>query len=360
MPACQQKTADVSFRIEPKSTSSQNMTTVILSSTATSFTASVRSNTASLARSSKRPSAVSHRAVRAPVSCCSSTPGDGADQAAVPSELVGRRAALSAALISSLALELGVMPTVAASLSGPTDGPVLVVGATGNTGRRVVAQLRAKGVAVRAGSRDTKKASSLGLAAAGAELVQLDVLDKASIEAAMQGCTAVICATGFTPSLNFKKDNPAKVDHEGTDNLVAVATAPGSSVKRFVLVTSLLTNAKAAGQGNNDNYKFLNALGGVLDEKLAAELNLRASGLDYVIVRPGGLSNEAPEAVGNLIVRGEDTTFGLETDPGREISRDTVAAVCVEALFQDAAAKRVVEVVSSPSAPVLPVDKWFA
>ena len=207
---------------------------------------------------------------------------------------------------------------------------------------------------------DAEEFLLVDLAVAGAELVQIDVLDKASIEAAMQGCTAVICATGFTPSLNFKKDNPAKVDHEGTDNLVAVATAPGSSVKRFVLVTSLLTNAKAAGQGNNDNYKFLNALGGVLDEKLAAELNLRASGLDYVIVRPGGLSNEAPEAVGNLIVRGEDTTFGLETDPGREISRDTVAAVCVEALFQDAAAKRVVEVVSSPSAPVLPVDKWFA
>jgi len=293
---------------------------------------------------------------------CSSDSDQAADQAAVPTTELGRRGALSAALLSTLVaqLDLGITPAVAASLSGPTDGPVLVVGATGNTGRRVVAQLRAKGVAVRAGSRDPKKASALGLAASGADLVQLDVLDKASIEAAMQGCTAVICATGFTPSFNFKKDNPAKVDHEGTDNLVAVATAPGSSVKRFVLVTSLLTNAKAAGQGNNDNYKFLNALGGVLDEKLAAELNLRASGLDYVIVRPGGLSNEAPEAVGNLIIRGEDTTFGLETDPGREISRDTVAAVCVEALFQDAAGKRVVEIVSSPNAPALPADKWFA
>ena len=213
--------------------------TTVLSSTATSFTASVRSNSASLARSSKRPSVVSHRAVRAPVSCPSSTHRDGADQAAVPSELVGRRAALSAALISSLALDLSVMPAVAASLSGPTDGPVLVVGATGNTGRRVVAQLRAKGVAVRAGSRDTKKASSLGLAAAGAELVQIDVLDKASIEAAMQGCTAVICATGFTPSLNFKKDNPAKVDHEGTDNLVAVATATRLSVPSWSTLAGL-------------------------------------------------------------------------------------------------------------------------
>jgi uncharacterized protein YbjT (DUF2867 family) len=81
---------------------------------------------------------------------------------------------------------------------------------------------------------------------------------------------------------------PVQSLRRGTDNLVAAATAPGSSVKKFVLVTSLLTNAKLTGQKDNDNYKFLNALGGVLDEKLAAELNLRASGLDYTIVRPGG------------------------------------------------------------------------
>ena len=54
----------------------------------------------------------------------------------------------------------------------------------------------------------------------------------------MSGVTAVVCATGFTPSLNFKKDNPAQVDHKGTDNLVAAATAEGSTVKKFVLVTS--------------------------------------------------------------------------------------------------------------------------
>ena len=247
------------FWIAPISSRSADMTTVL--STSTSFAGSVRSNRAPLARSKRPSAAVSRRAARGPVSCSSD---QAADQAAVPTTELGRRGALSAALLSTLVaqLDLGITPAVAASLSGPTDGPVLVVGATGATGRRVVAQLRAKGVAVRAGSRDPKKASALGLAASGADLVQLDVLNKASIEAAMQGCTAVICATGFTPSFNFKKDNPAKVDHEGTDNLVAVATAPGSSVKRFVLVTSLLTNAKAAGQGNNDNYKFLNALGG--------------------------------------------------------------------------------------------------
>lgn len=41
-------------------------------------------------------------------------------------------------------------------------------------------------------------------------------------------------------------------------------------------------------------------------------------------MRPGGLSNDAPEAVGRLVVAGEDSLFGLPDDPGREISRDTV------------------------------------
>ena len=198
------------------------------------------------------------------------------------------------------------------------------------------------------------------LEAAGAELVALDVLDPESIASAMAGASAVVCCTGFTPSLNFKKDNPAKVDHVGTDNLVAAAGNAKGSVKKFVLVTSLLTNARASGQADNDNYKFLNALGGVLDEKLAAELNLRGSGLDYTIVRPGGLSNEPESVTGPVIVRGEDTTFGLPTDPGREISRDTVAAVCVEALFAKNASNRVVEIVASPDAPKTSPDTWFA
>ncbi len=64
--------------------------------------------------------------------------------------------------------------------------------------------------------------------------------------------------------------------------------------------------------------------------------------------------------MGNLIVSGEDTLFGLDSDPGRAISRDTVAAVCIAALRQDTADNKLVEIVSNPAAPVLPEDKWFA
>jgi len=80
----------------------------------------------------------------------------------------------------------------------------------------------------------------------------------------------------------------------------------------------------------------------------------------WTIVRPGGLSNDTPDKVGNLVVGAEDTLFGLESDPGREISRDTVAQVLVAALQQGAADNKVVEIVSSPSKAELPEDKWFA
>jgi nucleoside-diphosphate-sugar epimerase len=37
-----------------------------------------------------------------------------------------------------------------------TDGPILVLGGTGKTGRRIVERLRARGVAVRVGSRSAE------------------------------------------------------------------------------------------------------------------------------------------------------------------------------------------------------------
>lgn len=50
------------------------------------------------------------------------------------------------------------------------------------------------------------------------------------------------------------------MDLTGNANLVEGAKKSG--VKKFVLLTSLLTNAKAVGQSDNPNYKFLNLFGG--------------------------------------------------------------------------------------------------
>merc|ERR1712046_253024 len=135
----------------------------------------------------------------------------------------------------------------------------------------------------------------------GISLKRLDVVkDKVDeMAATMQGADSLIIATGFIPGNVFELSKEAHaVDNLGTVALVDAAKKAG--VKKVVLVTSILTNARAWGKENSPGFLATNVFGGVLDEKLVAEKYLRASGLDYTIVRPGGLKASAPS--GNLVV----------------------------------------------------------
>jgi len=94
-----------------------------------------------------------------------------------------------------------------------------------------------------------------------------------------------------------------------------------------------------------------NAFGGVLDEKIIAERYLRAAGIDYTIVRPGGLKATPP--TGALVVSAEDTLNS------GEISRDLVADVCVQALYDSGASNKVVEIYEQEGGTPPSSDKWF-
>ncbi|EIE27205.1 NAD(P)-binding protein [Coccomyxa subellipsoidea C-169] len=132
-------------------------------------------------------------------------------------------------------------------------------------------------------------------------------------------------------SSGLQVDNKVEL---GNCNLVDAAKQKG--ISKFVLMSSLLTNGAAS------------------------EKYLRSSGLEWTVVRPGGLSNKPLAEVGNLIVGKEDTLFGRPSDPGKDISRDLVAAVLVEAVTQPGASNKVVEIVSSKDASELPPDQWFS
>lgn len=95
--------------------------------------------------------------------------------------------------------------------------------------------------------------------------------------------------------------NTRQVDNLGTVNLVDACKKNG--VSRFVLVSSLLTNGAAVGQVLNPAYVFLNIVGLTLIAKLQAEQYIRRSGINYTIVRPGGLRNEPPS--GNVVLQRE-------------------------------------------------------
>lgn len=212
-----------------------------------------------------------------------------------------------------------------------------VAGATGQTGSRIVQELVKRQIPVRALVRDVEKAK--GLLPDQVELVVGDVLKPESLAQAIGDSTVLLCATGASPS--FDPTGPYKIDYEGTKNLVDVAKA--NNIQHFVVVTSLAVSKLV---------HPLNLFWLILVWKKKAEEYLQSSGLTYTIVRPGGLTNEGnPQSV---VMSDADTLFD-----GR-IPRTKVAQTCVEALFQPAAANKIVEVVAKPEAREKSWEELFA
>ncbi len=213
----------------------------------------------------------------------------------------------------------------------------LVVGATGETGRRIVQELVDRQIPVKAMVRNLDLAKTV--LPAEAELVFGDVLQPESLKAGMDGCDVVLCATGARPNFDFS--GPLQVDYLGTRNLVDVAKAQG--IQKFVLVSSLCVS---------QFLHPLNLFWLVLYWKKQAEAYLQQSGLTYTIVRPGGLKNEDNSDA--IILAKADTLF-----EGR-IPRQKVARICVEALFQATANNKIIETVTQPDQPQVAIADLFA
>ncbi|XP_010540561.1 PREDICTED: uncharacterized protein At2g34460, chloroplastic isoform X3 [Tarenaya hassleriana] len=227
---------------------------------------------------------------------------------------------------------------------------VFVAGATGKTGQRIVEQLLSRGFHVKAGVRDVEKAKTSFKDDPSLQIVKADVTEGSEklAEAIGDDSDAVVCATGFRPGVDLFA--PWKVDNFGTVNLVDACRKKG--VDRFVLVSSILVNGAAMGQILNPAYVFLNVFGLTLVAKLQAEKYVRKSGINYTIIRPGGLRNDPP--TGNVVMEPEDTLYE------GSISREQVAEVSVEALLQPEAPFKVVEIIARADAPKRSYKDLFA
>lgn len=246
-----------------------------------------------------------------------------------------RRTALGSAAAALVAggLSLPMSPAFAADLK-----TVVVAGATGQTGRRILERLAASktGLNVIAGVRNVDKASkSLAESSTvirGAMVQQIGSVDTSAVDlkhldvvqdsvdamaATLKGADALVIAVGFIPGNPLKLSEEAhKVDNVGTCKLIDAAKAAG--VSKVVMVSSILTNGREWGQEKSPGFIVTNAFGNVLDEKIVAEKHLRASGMDYTIVRPGGLKAKPRKCFASLFAcffgaRACDTTRLLFT-----------------------------------------------
>ena len=270
----------------------------------------------------------------------------------------GRRAAV----LAVAAAPLGLPATAAATAARwePRPAVVVVAGATGGVGAAVVEAARARGLAVRAPPR-----------------AELDVVQSSAEElrSAVRGADAVVSCVGVrlttgggsgprdkrrrkTGKTGAKANTADAVDRLGVERLVDASAAEG--VGHFVLVSALLTNAPAIGQGSNGAYQTLELLGGILSAKHASELYLRRAGLPWTIVRPGELASKGGlvEATGlGARVAGEDSLLAIRRE--NAISRAAVAELVVESLFDARARDVVVEVDGAAGATTPPPGRWF-
>ena len=145
---------------------------------------------------------------------------------------------------------------------------ILVVGATGMVGGEVCRLLRDAGKPVRALVRATAAPEKVArLRELGCEIVEGDVRDRASLDAACAGMRAVITTISAMPFSWSPPDNTIEtVDLAGQKALIDAAKAAG--VAHFSYVTFTM----------NIDFPLRNA-------KRAVETYLRASGLEYTILR---------------------------------------------------------------------------
>jgi uncharacterized protein YbjT (DUF2867 family) len=189
-----------------------------------------------------------------------------------------------------------------------------VAGGHGKIGLRLLRLLHQNGHRGRGLIRSQDQAPALRSAGGEPVVADLETLDVPDLAIAIQGADAVVFAAGAGPGSG--EERKRTMDHEGAVKLIEAAQHEG--IKRYVIVSSMGAADPAASGADGVFAVYLQA-------KHDADEALKASGLDFTIVRPGMLSDDAGTgrvSVGERLERGE-------------VSRDDVAGALFAVLGAD-------------------------
>ena len=196
---------------------------------------------------------------------------------------------------------------------------VLVVGATGGIGSRVLAAAKRLDLPVRALVRDVARAERR---LPGVEVARGDLEQPRSLADALEGVDAIV----FTHGGNGSPDEARRIDYGGVAN---VLHALGGRTPRIALMTSIGVSRQGRG-----------SVGELLDWKRRSERLVRASGAPYTIVRPGWFDH---------VGHGDERLVFEQGDTGNGgIGRDQVADVLVRSLLTDTAVGKTFELFAEP------------
>ena len=201
-----------------------------------------------------------------------------------------------------------------------------VSGASGKTGFRIAEEAIKKRYEVSLLTRESSEVpDSLRLC----KRKNISLFNKSSLDKALEGIDILVIATGARPSIDLT--GPAKIDAYGVN--MQVESCKRMGVKKIVLVSSLCIGKI---------FHPLNLFGLILLFKKIGEDKVINSGLDWTIIRPGGL-NEKEEGINKLNVLYSKKNKQEEGS----IPRRLVAKCCIEALNTDLASRKIVEITSN-------------
>lgn len=194
---------------------------------------------------------------------------------------------------------------------------ILVFGAGGGVGGLLVEQALAAGHEVTAFVRDAS-----GFDRPGARVIEGDVLDAAAVASAVAGHDAVLDTIGGT--------TPWKRTGLEPDAARNIAEGMRESGVRRLVVTSAM-GVGDSGEVAGSFYEYLlvpTFLRGTMKDKAEMEQDLKAADLDWVVVRPAGLTDGEPTGRVKVYEPGSG-------DKAHKIARADVAAFMLEQVTSD-------------------------
>jgi uncharacterized protein YbjT (DUF2867 family) len=196
---------------------------------------------------------------------------------------------------------------------------VLVIGGTRGIGREVVAAAHSAGHELTLLARNAERIS---LPVTGVRVVVGDARDADDIERAVAGQDAVVWTVGVAPTRR-----PVHLFSRSTQFLLAAMTKHG--VLRLMCVTGIGAG-DSRGHGGFFYDRILQPLflKSIYEDKDRQETLLRASDVDWTIVRPGTLTNGPATGLARALTYLEGVTAG-------KVSRADVAAFIVKNLQTD-------------------------